>query len=336
MPDWTPIWTLDWLDFWPPTPTGTSGTCEFGPYVVSSASSEFGYEYQFVPFLDVEVPLYIIGWAYEGECWRSHYVRSLDQADLTFGGRVVHEELVTAGQSQLTTTLPIAPSGWSLVESEGRYRVSGVRLVGNHPLVRTVAFDPVPSNGKLVFTYHPRPIREDTTYLPALIRSALALGCRHVVGVRVGGGGKASATWGDWTVRARREGALYNGTRVTVTADRLDIAVPHRPVRSYAYSGDPAAVWSVVEEVEFVGPNVWPVGCDVILSGGYTALFTGASLLTVANHWTPEVPGVVLVPAMSVGSLCQDVARAFGTVMTSAHCAVVFSTSIQNIWNVAG
>ena len=309
-------------------------SCDFGGFVLPSSSSPFLYEHRYVPFFDVEVPIYVIGWAYDGECAKSLYVENIDEADRVFGGVQVHRQQVTAGQRSFQVRLPIASLGWSVSVVSGGYLLSRVVVSG-----KTVQFDPVPSSGLIEFVYRAAPsVLDDVAYLPALLRAVFLLGCRHVVGVRVPGGKSASGTWSGWTVRARSEGSLYHGTRVRVYEDRIEVSVPNRPLRSYARNSDMYETFRLVDEVQLVPPPnaVWPSGLDVVLSGGYTAKFTVASLLALGNLWSPEVPGVVLVPGMGVSDDCYDAAAAFGAAMESAHCAVVYSTSISNLSSVTG
>lgn len=351
MADYSPVWHIDWLDdWWDASDSGgggggsggsgpVSGLCPYGGFTNSPASSEYDYAHRFIPFLDVEVPLYVVGWAYDGECAKSVYVSDIDEAYRVFGGVMVHRVSLSPGQTSFSVPLRIAPQGWSISVTSGNHVLRNVSLVGTPPFVKTVQFDAVPVACDVEFAYHPAPLDdEDISYLPALLRAAFLLGCTHVVGVRVPGGQRAQATWSGWTVRARSEGRLYDGTRVRVFSDRIEVAVPNRLVRSYARNTDLHTLFSRIAEVEFIPPTSlqWPSGLDVTLSGGYTARFTGASLLALANLWAPEVPGVVLVPSMSVGNVCQTAATAFGVAMESAHCAVVYCTSVQNISSIDG
>ncbi len=353
MADYSPVWHMDWLDDWyDGDPGGGSGgggsggggsggsaSCVYGAFTVPSSVVPYDYAHRFVPFLDLEVPLYVVGWSYDGPCAKSVMVRSMDDVYSIFGGRMLHVVNLSPGQTSFTVPLRIAPDGWDVRVVSGGYRLNNVRITGTGYYIKTVQFDAVPASGTVEFRYHPASVwDDDIAYLPALLRSALMLGAGTVIGVRVPGGARAAGTWTAWSVVARNEGAIYNGTRVRVFNDYVSVQVPNRAVRTYARTSDMYSMFASIEEVQFIPPATptWPSGLDVTLSGGRTVPFTGASLLALGNLWTPELPGVVLVPAMGVSDACYTVASAFAVAMEAYRCAVVYCTSVSNITGVTG
>ena len=313
---------------------GANYTCEPWTDNWVSYATPYDYRHQFVPHLGVEVPLYVIGWAYDGEVARSVYVRSIEEANEVFGGVLTLDIPLNAGATSFTVPLKISPNDWSVNVLSGGYVLRNVSIVSGN----TIQFDPVPGPGVVRFRYHPAPPSDNhTAYLPSLIRAAFLLGCRHVVGVRVPGGSLASASSAGWTVRARREGVLYNGTVVRFLPDRLEIEVPHRPRRTYARQSDMLDMFSRLEEIVVIPPAnpTWPA-LTLTLNGGYSANYSVASLLALANLWTPELPGVVFVPGMGLCDVSQYAGEAFMAMMQSARCAVVFGTSVQHVPNITG
>lgn len=334
---WFQRWFRVWFGGWYQPLSGQDSDCSFGAYTIPPATKPFGYTHRLVRTADFEVPLYVIGWAYDGECARSWHVTTMDEVDNRFAGLVVHRERVQAGQTSFDVTLPIAPQGWSIRVVQGGFALSGVSLSGTAPYVKTVTFHPAPAEGTVEFAYRPAPVSEDISYLPVLLRAALLLGASQVVGVRVPGGNRASASWSGWSVTARAEGALYNGTRVQVYPDRVEVSVPNRPVRSYARPREELSLYYGMDEVTLVPPASgasWPSGLDVTLAGGYSATFNASSLIALANLWTPEIPGVVLVPAMGISPVCYTAAAAFGFRMESAGCCVVYCSSLERITSI--
>ena len=311
---------------------GASYTCEAWPDTWTSFSSPYGYRHYFVPHISLEVPLYVIGCAYDGEVAKSIYVRSPEEGDEVFGGVITHEVTLSAGATSFTTQLPISPVDWSISVVSGGFALRNVVVSG-----RTVQFGAVPSSGVVRFRYHPAPPSNNhTAYLPSLLRAAFLLGCRHVVGVRIPGGQAASATAAGWTVRSKREGVLYNGTVVRFLEDRLEISIPNRPRRTYPRQSDLTEMFSRLEEIEVIPPPnpAWP-NLTLTLSGGYSADGVGG-IVALGNIWTPEVPGVVLVPAMGLCDVVQVGLMGFMAMMQSANCMVVVGSSVTHIPNITG
>ena len=312
---------------------GISYTCNPWPDTWTSFANPYDYRHQFVSHLGLEVPLYVVGWAYDGEVAKSVYVRSIEEANEVFGGVITHEVTLSAGATSFSVPLRIAANDWSISVVSGGYTLRNVVVSG-----KTVQFDAVPASGVVRFRYHPAPPSDNSTsYLPSLLRAAFLLGCRHVVGVRVPGGAAASASAAGWTVRAKRDGVLYNGTVVQFLPDRLEVSVPNRPRRSYARQSDLTDMFSRLEEIVVVPPPnpSWP-GLTLTLSGGYSADYTMSSLLALANLWTPELPGVVFVPGVGLCDISQYAGAAFVSMMQHSRCVVVFGTSVSHVPNITG
>jgi len=321
--------------------TGVSGDISVGPAYTceiwldswTNFGTPYDYRHQFISNVGMEVPLYVIGWAYDGDVAKSVYVSNIDEAYEAFGGVLTHDIPLSAGATSFSVPLKISPVGWTISVVSGGFALRNVVVSGN-----TVRFGAVPSSGVVRFRYHPAPPSDNhTAYLPSLLRAAFLLGCRHVVGVRVPGGAVASASAAGWTVMARREGVLYNGTVVQFLPDRLEVSVPYRSKRTYPRQSDMMSMFSRIEEVSVIPPShpSWP-GLTLTLSGGYSANYNPASLLALANLWTPELPGVVLVPGMGLCDVLKYVAEAFVSMMQSARCMVVFGTSVMHVPYITG
>ena len=321
--------------------TGVSGDISVGPAYTceiwldswTNFNTPYDYRHQFISNVGMEVPLYVIGWAYDGDVAKSVYVSNIDEAYEAFGGVLTHDIPLSAGATSFSVPLKISPVGWTISVVSGGFALRNVVVSGN-----TVRFGAVPSSGVVRFRYHPAPPSDNhTAYLPSLLRAAFLLGCRHVVGVRVPGGAVASASAAGWTVMARREGVLYNGTVVQFLPDRLEVSVPYRSKRTYPRQSDMMSMFSRIEEVSVIPPShpSWP-GLTLTLSGGYSANYNPASLLALANLWTPELPGVVLVPGMGLCDVLKYVAEAFVSMMQSARCMVVFGTSVMHVPYITG
>jgi hypothetical protein len=321
--------------------TGVSGDISVGPAYTceiwldswTNFGTPYDYRHQFISNVGMEVPLYVIGWAYDGDVAKSVYVSNIDEAYEAFGGVLTHDIPLSAGATSFSVPLKISPVGWTISVVSGGFALRNVVVSGN-----TVRFGAVPSSGVVRFRYHPAPPSDNhTAYLPSLLRAAFLLGCRHVVGVRVPGGAVASASAAGWTVMARREGVLYNGTVVQFLPDRLEVSVPYRSKRTYPRQSDMMSMFSRIEEVSVIPPShpSWPA-LTLTLSGGYSANYNPASLLALANLWTPELPGVVLVPGMGLCDVLKYVAEAFVSMMQSARCMVVFGTSVMHVPYITG
>lgn len=286
-----------------------------------------GIPVQFLHRSEADVPVYLLGCAYDGPMGVPVRVRSVDEVDSTFAGKVAHWFAYTPGQSTVTLTLKSCRYGWQMCGVGSSWVPVNVRRIDDY----SFAFDPVSLSGEAEVRYYPKPTF--SSYLPALARVVLSFSPQELYLVRVAGGRRAMASTGSLKVEARYEGALYNGTTVTFYDDGIEVAPLHRPPTRY-YVSHPKRVidqqeldrWPVL--ISHVGSFSWPPsGTQLVLDGGRSAPLVDVTLLDLVTRFEPSSPGAVIVPFQPR----MDVAHVFYAAMFERGCTVHYALSLERL-----
>ncbi len=281
-------------------------------------------------YASVNLPVYVVGWSYDGPVARSVLCETERDIDRYFGAMMYLRFSVTTGQQSVTLPLQPIPGTVGIDVVDDAFDLRLVSVTG-----KMVNFTAVPAPGIIEVSF--RPDFSAHGYLPAYGKWLLEQGVPFI-GVRVPGGRQASASAYGWVFSARYEGSIYNGMQLVLGQDQIQVTVPGRQPLLFSRGGKDYLEWirslNLDESCPVLfqpGSSLLPDGTVVTLTGGYSAPLVPATVLALRTMWEPELPGVVVVPIY----LNYHAARAFGMKMAMHRCCVVcqYEGSLESISN---